>query len=92
MARFPVSGRGRTIYVNVSALLRQFEGGLGVAWDFIAQKLDKDAENYAAKSIANQYGPYVREQEKRGLPTITREEWCALSDAERKRLTSYDAE
>ncbi len=96
MKRLSTSDKGRLFDAILdyaeNGVVPDFEGGLGVAWDFIAQKLDKDAETYAAKPVANQYGPYVREQEKRGLPTITREEWCALSDAERKHLMSFDIE
>lgn len=88
MKRLSTSDKGRLFDAILdyaeNGVVPDFEGGLGVAWDFIVQKLDKDAETYAAKSVANQYGPYVREQEKRGLPTITREEWCALSDARTK--------
>ena len=96
MKRLSTSDKGRLFDAILdyaeTGVVPDFEGGLGVAWDFIVQKLDKDAETYAAKSVANQYGPYVREQEKRGLPTITREEWCALSDAERKHLMSFGIE
>lgn len=96
MKRLSTSDKGRLFDAILdyaeNGVVPDFEGGLGVAWDFIVQKLDKDAETYAAKSVANQYGPYVREQEKRGLPTITREEWCALSDAERKHLMSFGIE
>lgn len=75
-----------------NGVVPEFEGVLGIAWDFIMPKLDRDAETYIAKSIANQYGPYVRERKKRGLSFMTCDEWCALSDVERKRLTSFDDE
>lgn len=76
-----------------NGVVPEFEGGLGIAWDFIVQKLDKDAESYAAKSIGNQYNVYERECKKRFLPPqVSRDEWLTLSDDARKRLISFDTE
>lgn len=67
-----------------------FEGMLGIAWDFIFPKLDRDSELYDHKVAQRQYAVYVREARKRDTVPIPFNEWVCLSDDEKNRLLSAD--
>ena len=70
--------------------LPSFDDRLGIAWDFIQPKLDKDAEIYGHKIAQRQYAVYVREARKRDSVPISFDEWSILSDDEKNRLLSAD--
>ena len=52
-----------------------FEGGLGIAWDFIQPRLDRDAARYEEKALKARYSTYCREMKKRGLQPAEFEVW-----------------
>lgn len=65
-----------------------FDDRLGIAWDFIQPKLDKDTALYGHKVAQRQYAVYVREARKRDNIPISFDEWSTLSDNEKSRLLS----
>lgn len=65
---------------------------LGVAWDFIQPKLDRDSGQYDRKVEQKQYAVFVREVKKYGGIPPTFEEWRGISDIERNQLISTDIE
>lgn len=67
-----------------------FDDRLGIAWDFIQPKLDRDTELYGHKVAQRQYAVYVREARKRDHAKIPFDEWVDLSDNEKNRLLSAD--
>lgn len=70
----------------------ELDGVLGVAWDFIQPKLDRDSGQYDRKVKQKQYAVFVREVKKSGgIPPIF-EEWRGVSDIERNQLISTDIE
>lgn len=73
-----------------NGIVPDFDDKLGVAWDFIKPRLDRDSERYAKKSAKSAYAVFVRELNKQGLPTITFEQWSAMSDIERHRMITPD--
>ena len=70
----------------------ELDGVLGVAWDFIRPKLDRDSERYAKNAAQKQYATFMREAKKRGHNSITFDEWQTMSDDEKDRLVSADTE
>lgn len=71
-------------------IIPEFDGMLGVAWDFIRPRLDRDAENYEKQVAQKQYAVFTREVKKKGIVPITFDQWKELSDDERDRLLSAD--
>ena len=70
----------------------ELDGVLGVAWDFIQPKLDRDSGQYDRKVEQKQYAVFVREVKKSGGIPPTFEEWGGISDIERNQLISTDIE
>lgn len=70
----------------------ELDGVLGVAWDFIQPKLDRDSGQYDRKVEQKQYAVFVREVKKSGGISPTFEEWRGISDIERNQLISTDIE
>ena len=70
----------------------ELDGVLGVAWDFIQPKLDRDSGQYDRKVEQKQYAVFVREVKKSGGIPPTFEEWIGISDIERNQLISTDIE
>lgn len=68
------------------------DGALGIAWDFIQPKLDRDAARYGKQVEQKQYAVFAREARKRGQEPVPFDEWKALPDIERNRLISADTE
>lgn len=68
------------------------DGTLGVAWDFIQPKIDRDGERYDKQIEQKQYAAFSREIKKQGKIPIPFDDWKALSDYERCRLISGDTE
>ncbi len=66
------------------------DGALGVAWDFIQPKLDRDAGRYDRQVEQKQYAVFAREVKKKGGTSIPFDEWKSLTDTERNRLLSAD--
>ena len=70
----------------------ELDGVLGVAWDFIQPKLDRDSGQYDRKVEQKQYAVFVRAVKKSGGIPPTFEEWRGISDIERNQLISTDIE
>ena len=70
----------------------EVDGTVGVAWDFIQQRLDRDTGRYDDKVEQTKYAVAVREAKKKGIQLLPFEKWRLLSEAERERLLSDDNE
>lgn len=75
-----------------AGIVPDFEGMLGIAWDFIQPRLDSDRAAYAQKVQQRQYAVYVREQKQRGEQPVPFEQWALYSDDEPQREASDDVE
>ena len=73
-------------------IVPDLDGALGVAWDFIQPKLDRDAGRYDKQVEQKQYAVFSREVRKKGSNPVPFDEWKSLSDIERNRLLSADTE
>lgn len=69
-----------------------FDGVVGVAWDFIKPGIDRDSDRYGNQVLQKQYAAYVREAKKKGLTPLSFDDWKAVPDNERCRLVSADNE
>ena len=69
-----------------------FDGVVGVAWDFIKPGIDRDSDRYGNQVLQKQYAAYVREAKKKGLTQLPFDDWKAVPDNERCRLISADNE
>lgn len=69
-----------------------FDGAVGVAWDFIKHGVDRDSDRYGNQVLQKQYAAYVREAKKKTLAPMPFDDWKSVSDNERHRLTSADIE
>lgn len=69
-----------------------FDGVVGVAWDFIKPGIDRDSDRYGNQVLQKQYAAYVREAKKNGLTPLPFDDWKAVPDNERCRLISADNE
>ena len=70
----------------------EVDGTVGVAWDFIQQRLDRDTGRYDDKVEQTKYAVAVREAKKKGIQLPPFEKWRLLSEADRERLLSDDNE
>lgn len=70
----------------------EIDGGLGVAWDFIRPRIDKDSERYARKVESNQYAVFTRELKRRGQEPVPRDVWETMTSTERERMISSDSD
>ena len=68
----------------------ELDGALGVAWDFIRPRIDRDSEQYEQKTEKNRYATFTRELKKQGHDAITFDDWKALTDVERHQMISDD--
>lgn len=68
----------------------EVDGVLGIAWDFIQPKIDKDGERYETQIEQKQYAVFAREIKKHGGTPVPFAEWKELTDNERSRLLSAD--
>lgn len=66
----------------------EVDGAVGVAWDFIQQRLDRDTGRYDEKVEQTKYAVAVREAKKKGIQLPPFEKWRPLSDEDRERLIS----
>lgn len=73
-------------------IIPEVDGAVGVAWDFIQQRLDRDTGRYDERVEQTKYAVAVREAKKKGIQLPPFEKWRPLSDEERERLLSDDNE
>ena len=69
-------------------LLPDFEGGLGIVWDFIQPRIDQDAARYADKVLKNRYSVYTREAKRAGLQPVEFEIWRTDPDSFYRAISS----
>ena len=69
-------------------LLPEFEGGLGIVWDFIQPRIDQDAARYADKVLKNKYSAYVREAKKADIQPAEFETWRTDPDSFYRAISS----
>lgn len=60
---------------GADGIVPEFDGMLGMAWDFIRPNLDRDAKQYNQKVIKSRYAVYVRECKKEGFEPEDYEDW-----------------
>ena len=69
-------------------LLPDFEGGLGIVWDFIQPRIDQDAARYADRVLKNKYSVFTREAKKAGIQPVEFEIWRTDPDAFYRAISS----
>lgn len=72
-----------------SGTIPEFDGVLGIAWDFIQPRLDRDTERYGQKTDKSKYAVYVREAKKHGISPLPFEEWV-VTDNGKNQMVSDD--
>ena len=70
----------------------ELDGILGVAWDFIQPRLDRDREKYGQISVQRNYAAYSRETKRRGETPLSFDDWKATGDNEPLRAVTGDNE
>lgn len=70
----------------------EVDGTVGVAWDFIQQRLNRDTLRYDDKVEQTKYAVSVRDAKKKGIQLPPLEKWRLLSEEDRERLLSDDNE
>lgn len=92
LKRLTVEERGRLFEAILDygelGLLPEFEGGLGIVWDFIQPRIDQDAERYADKVLKNKYSAYVREAKKADIQPAEFETWRTDPDSFYRAISS----
>lgn len=73
-------------------IMPEFDGALGVAWDFIQPKLDRDTGRYEKQVEQRQYAVYVRETKKKEQQPLSFEDWKTVFDIKSNRVVSVDNE
>lgn len=90
--RLTVEERGRLFEAILDygelGLLPDFEGGLGIVWDFIQPRIDQDAARYADKVLKNRYSVYTREAKKAGIQPVEFEIWRTDPDTFYRAISS----
>lgn len=71
-------------------IIPELDGALGVAWDFIQPKLDRDTGRYDRQVEQRQYAVYVREVKKKEQTPLGFEEWKIQFCVENNRKQSDD--
>ena len=92
LKRLTVEERGRLFEAILDygelGLLPDFEGGLGIVWDFIQPRIDQDAARYADKVLKNRYSVYTREAKRAGLQPVEFEIWRTDPDRFYRAISS----
>ena len=69
-----------------------FDGMIGIAWDFIQLSIDRDSDRYDHQVSQKRYATYVREAKRKGVEPVSFETWNSLDDTTRHHLISGDVE
>ena len=92
LKRLTIEERGRLFEAILDygelGLLPEFEGGLGIVWDFIQPRIDQDAARYADKVLKNRYSVYTREAKRAGLQPVEFEIWRTDPDTFYRAISS----
>ena len=65
-------------------------GMVGLAWDLIKPKIDRDTCKYNEQVIKKQYAVYVREEKKKGRSPLKFDDWTASNNTSCYQLPSGD--
>lgn len=90
----PDADKGRLLVAMLeygqSGTLPQFDGDLGLtlAWGFVKPKLDRDDESYEEAKIQRKYAAFCKKRNGLNLPKIPFEEWLAMDNNERHRMST----
>ena len=92
LKRLTIEERGRLFEAILDygelGLLPEFEGGLGIVWDFIQPRIDQDAARYADRVLKNKYSVFTREAKKAGIQPVEFEIWRTDPDAFYRAISS----
>lgn len=92
LKRLTIEERGRLFEAILDygelGLLPEFEGGLGIVWDFIQPRIDQDAARYADRVLKTKYSVYAREAKKAGIQPVEFEIWRTDPDAFYRAISS----
>lgn len=66
------------------------DGMVGLAWDFLQPKLDRDASRYDRQIEQKQYAVYVRETKKKNIEPVGFEDWKVSHGIEDEQPISTD--
>ena len=92
LKRLTIEERGRLFEAILDygelGLLPEFEGGLGIVWDFIQPRIDQDAARYADRVLKTKYSVYAREAKKAGIQPVEFEIWRTDPDTFYRALSS----
>lgn len=92
LKRLTVEERGRLFEAILDygelGLLPDFEGGLGIVWDFIQPRIDQDAARYADRVLKNKHSVYTREAKKAGIQPVEFEIWRTDPDTFYRAISS----
>ena len=92
LKRLTVEERGRLFEAILDygelGILPEFEGGLGIVWDFIQPRIDQDAARYADRVLKNKYSVYTREAKKAGVQPVEFEIWRTDPDTFYRAISS----
>lgn len=69
-----------------------FDGMLGIAWDFIQPVIDRDSDRYDHQVSQKRFAAYVREAKRKGLESVSFDDWCLMDDITRHQLIPSDTE
>ena len=92
LKRLTVEERGRLFEAILDygelGLLPDFEGGLGIVWDFIQPRIDQDAARYAGRVLKSKFSVYTREAKKAGIQPVEFEIWRTDPDSFYRAISS----
>lgn len=88
----PDSDKGRLLVAMLeygqSGKVPVFDGMLALAWGFVKPKLDRDDESYEEAKVQRRYAAFCKKRNTLNLPKIPFEEWLAMDNNERQRMST----
>lgn len=92
----PDADKGRLLVAMLeygqSGTVPAFDGMLALAWGFVKPKLDRDDESYEEAKVQRKYAAFCKKRNAQNLPKIPFEEWLAMDNNERQRMSTGDNE
>lgn len=90
--RLPDADKGRLLVAILEygkdGIVPDFDGALGMAWDFIQPKLDRDGESYENTKVQRKYAAFCKKRSNINMPKIPFEEWLEMTEDERERAVT----
>lgn len=88
----PDADKGRLLVAMLeygqSGKVPEFDGMLALAWGFVKPKLDRDDKSYEETKVQRKYAAFCKKRNNLNLPKISFEEWLAMDNNERKRMST----